>query len=256
MPAPPSPIRSTPSGPRAYQKVGGVQLNYQAIGSGGGIKQIKAKTVTFGASDKPLKPADLKTASLVQWPMVMGGIVPVVNIEGVKAGELVFDGPTLAKIYLGEIKMWNDPEIAKLNPSLKLPASGIAVVHRSDGSGTTFNYSDYLSKVSPTWKSKVGEDASVQWPVGIGAKGNEGRRRQRQADRKFDRLRRVRLRQAEQSGLWRHDQPRRPEGRADHRDLRRRCRECRLEGTLRASTCCSPTSPVPSRGRSPPRPSS
>ncbi len=158
----------------AYQKVGGVQLNYQSIGSGGGIKQIKAKTVTFGASDKPLKPADLKAASLVQWPMVMGGIVPVVNIEGVTAGQLVFDGPTLAKIYLGEIKMWNDPEIAKLNPDVKLPASGIAVVHRSDGSGTTFNFTDYLSKVSPTWKSKVGEDASVQWPVGIGAKGNEG----------------------------------------------------------------------------------
>ena len=158
----------------AYQKVGGVQLNYQSIGSGGGIKQIKAKTVTFGASDKPLKPADLKAASLVQWPMVMGGIVPVVNIEGVKAGELVFDGPTLAKIFLGEIKTWNDPAIAKLNPSVKLPSAGIAVVHRSDGSGTTFNYTDYLSKVSPAWKSKVGEDASVQWPVGIGAKGNEG----------------------------------------------------------------------------------
>ena len=158
----------------AYSKVSGVNLNYQSIGSGGGIKQIKAKTVTFGASDKPLKPEELKAASLVQWPMVMGGIVPVVNIEGVTPGQLVFDGPTLAKIYLGEIKTWNDPEIAKLNPGVKLPAAGIAVVHRSDGSGTTFNYTDYLSKVSPTWKSKVGEDASVQWPVGIGAKGNEG----------------------------------------------------------------------------------
>ena len=158
----------------AYQKTSGVQLNYQAIGSGGGIKQIKAKTVTFGASDMPLKPDALKTASLVQWPMIMGGIVPVVNIEGVKPGELVFDGPTLAKIYLGEIKMWNDPAIAKLNPSAKLPASGIAVVHRSDGSGTTFNFTDYLSKVSSDWKSKVGEAASVQWPAGLGAKGNEG----------------------------------------------------------------------------------
>ena len=151
-----------------------MNLNYQSIGSGGGIKQIKAKTVTFGASDKPLKPEELKSASLVQWPMVMGGIVPVINIEGVAAGQIVFDGPTLARIYLGEIKVWNDPAIAKLNPGVKLPAAGIAVVHRSDGSGTTFNFTDYLSKTSATWKSKVGEDASVQWPVGIGAKGNEG----------------------------------------------------------------------------------
>ena len=158
----------------AYQKSSGVQLNYQSIGSGGGIKQIKAKTVTFGASDMPLKPADLKAASLVQWPMVMGGIVPVVNIDGIKPGELVFDGPTLAKIFLGEIKTWNDPAIVKLNPSAKLTDAAIAVVHRSDGSGTTFNFTDYLSKVSPDWKSKVGESAAVQWPVGIGAKGNEG----------------------------------------------------------------------------------
>ena len=158
----------------AYQKQSGVQLNYQAIGSGGGIKQIKAKTVTFGASDMPLTAADLKAASLVQWPMVMGGIVPVVNLAGIAPGAMVFDGPTLAKIFLGDIKMWNDPAIAKLNPSLKLPATAIAVVHRSDGSGTTFNFTDYLSKVSLEWKSKVGESTSVQWPVGIGAKGNEG----------------------------------------------------------------------------------
>ena len=158
----------------AYQKKTGVQLNYQSIGSGGGIKQIKAKTVTFGASDMPLKADELKAASLVQWPMVMGGIVPVVNIDGIKPGALVFDGPTLARIFLGEIKTWNDPAIAKLNPSTKLPATAIAVVHRSDGSGTTFNFTDYLSKVSPDWKSKVGEATSVQWPVGIGAKGNEG----------------------------------------------------------------------------------
>ncbi len=158
----------------AYQKQGGVQLNYQAIGSGGGIKQIKAKTVTFGASDMPLTAADLKAASLVQWPMVMGGIVPVVNLAGVAPGALVLDGPTLAKIFLGEVKVWNDPAIAKLNPSLKLPATAIAVVHRSDGSGTTFNFTDYLSKVSPEWKSQVGEAVSVQWKVGIGAKGNEG----------------------------------------------------------------------------------
>ncbi len=158
----------------AYQKQSGMQLNYQAIGSGGGIKQIKAKTVTFGASDMPLTAADLKAASLVQWPMVMGGIVPVVNLAGVAPGAMVFDGPTLAKIFLGDIKTWNDPAIAKLNPSLKLPSAAIAVVHRSDGSGTTFNFTDYLSKVSPEWKGKVGESASVQWPVGIGAKGNEG----------------------------------------------------------------------------------
>ena len=158
----------------AYQKQSGVQLNYQAIGSGGGIKQIKAKTVTFGASDMPLSAADLKSDALVQWPMVMGGIVPVVNLAGIAPGAMVLDGPTLAKIFLGEIKMWNDPAIAKLNPSLKLPAAAIAVVHRSDGSGTTFNFTDYLSKVSSDWKSKVGESASVQWPVGIGAKGNEG----------------------------------------------------------------------------------
>ena len=158
----------------AYSKVAGVNLNYQSIGSGGGIKQIKARTVTFGASDMPLKADDLKKDGLVQWPMVMGGIVPVVNIEGVKPGELVFDGPTLAAIFQGTIKMWNDPAIAKLNPSAKLPAAGIAVVHRSDGSGTTFNFTNYLSKVSAEWKSKVGENAAVQWPVGIGAKGNEG----------------------------------------------------------------------------------
>ena len=158
----------------AYQKKTGVQLNYQSIGSGGGIKQIKAKTVTFGASDMPLKADELKTASLVQWPMVMGGIVPVMNVDGIKSGALVFDGPTLAKIFLGDIKVWNDPAIAKLNPGVTLPSSAIAVVHRSDGSGTTFNFTDYLSKVSPEWKSKVGESASVQWPIGIGAKGNEG----------------------------------------------------------------------------------
>ena len=158
----------------AYQKTSGVQLNYQAIGSGGGIKQIKARTVTFGASDMPLKEDELKKDGLVQWPMVMGGIVPVVNLEGVKPGELVLDGPTLAKIYMGEIKTWDDPAIKKLNEGVKLPSAGIAVVHRSDGSGTTFNFTDYLSKVSADWKSKVGEATAVKWPVGLGAKGNEG----------------------------------------------------------------------------------
>jgi phosphate transport system substrate-binding protein len=158
----------------AYKKETGNGLNYQSIGSGGGIKQIKANTVTFGASDQPLKVEELDKAGLVQWPMVMGGIVPVVNIDGVAAGDVVLDGDTLAKIYLGTITQWNDAAIAKLNPKAKLPSTSIAVVHRSDGSGTTFNFTDYLSKVNAEWKSKVGENTSVEWPVGIGAKGNEG----------------------------------------------------------------------------------
>ena len=158
----------------AYRKETGVGLNYQSIGSGGGIKQIEAKTVTFGATDAPLKGEDLNKHGLVQFPMVMGGIVPVVNIEGVKAGELVLDGPTLAGIFLGAVKNWNDPAIKKLNPNAKLPAQAIAVVHRSDGSGTTFNFTYYLGQASADWKSKVGSSTSVEWPVGIGAKGNEG----------------------------------------------------------------------------------
>ncbi|MBN8919132.1 MAG: phosphate ABC transporter substrate-binding protein PstS [Rhizobiales bacterium] len=158
----------------AYKKETGVGLNYQSIGSGGGIKQIQAKTVTFGASDAPLSGADLDKHGLAQFPMVMGGIVPVVNIDGVKPGDLVLDGPTIAKIFLGEIKRWNDPAIAKLNPAAKLPDQAIAVVHRSDGSGTTYNFAYYLGDVSADWKAKVGVATSVQWPVGIGAKGNEG----------------------------------------------------------------------------------
>ena len=158
----------------AYKKETGVGLNYQSIGSGGGIKQIKAKTVTFGASDAPLPGKELDESGLAQFTMVMGGIVPVVNIEGVKPGELVLDGPTIARIFLGEVKKWDDPAIAKLNPSAKLPAQAIAIVHRSDGSGTTYNFSYYLSDASPDWKSKVGTNTAVQWPAGIGAKGNEG----------------------------------------------------------------------------------
>jgi phosphate transport system substrate-binding protein len=158
----------------AYKKETGAGLNYQSIGSGGGIKQIKAKTVTFGASDAPLPGKELDDSGLAQFPMVMGGIVPVVNLEGVKPGELVLDGPTLAKIFLGDITKWNDPAIQKLNPNAKLPSQAIALVHRSDGSGTTFNFTYYLSDVSPDWKSKVGTNTSVQWPAGIGAKGNEG----------------------------------------------------------------------------------
>jgi phosphate transport system substrate-binding protein len=157
-----------------YKKVTGNGLNYQSIGSGGGIKQIKAKTVTFGASDAPLPGKELDEAGLAQFPMVMGGIVPVVNLDGVKPGELTIDGPTLAKIFLGDIKTWDDPAIKKLNPSVKLRTQAIAIVHRSDGSGTTFNFAYYLADVSPDWKSKVGVNTSVQWPSGIGAKGNEG----------------------------------------------------------------------------------
>src|SRR5476649_63455 len=158
----------------AYKKETGNGLNYQSIGSGGGIKQIKAKTVTFGASDAPLPGKELDEAGLAQFPMVMGGIVPVVNLDGVAPGELVIYGPTLAKIFMGEIKTWDDPAIKKLNPKAKLTSQAIAVVHRSDGSGTTFNFAYYLSDVNADWKSKVGFNTSVQWPVGIGAKGNEG----------------------------------------------------------------------------------
>jgi len=158
----------------AYKKQTGNGLNYQSIGSGAGIKQIVSKTVTFGASDMPLKVEQLDKDGLVQWPMVMGAIVPVVNLEGVKAGEMVFDGPTLGDIYLGKITKWDDPAIKKLNPNVKLPSEAIAVVHRADGSGTTFNFTDYLSKVSPDWKGKVGVGTAVEWPAGVGAKGNEG----------------------------------------------------------------------------------
>jgi phosphate transport system substrate-binding protein len=158
----------------AYKKETGNGLNYQSIGSGAGIKQIQAKTVTFGATDAPLKGEQLKKDGLVQWPQVMGGIVLVVNLDGVNPGDLVLDGPTVAKIYLGEIKTWNDPAIAKLNPGVKLPDAAIAVVHRSDGSGTSFNFTDYLSKVSEDWKAKIGAAPAVEWPTGLAAKGNEG----------------------------------------------------------------------------------
>src|SRR6202048_3091546 len=158
----------------AYRTQHGVGLNYQSIGSGGGIKQIKAKTVTFGASDMPLKPEELKEAGLVQFPLIIGGVVPVVNIKGVQAGQLVLDGATVAAIYLGEITKWNDARIRKLNPKLPLPDTTIAPIYRSDGSGTNFLFSDYLSKSSPKFQQSVGANTSVQWPVGIGAKGNEG----------------------------------------------------------------------------------
>jgi phosphate transport system substrate-binding protein len=157
-----------------YKKATGISVNYQSIGSGGGIKQIKARTVTFGATDSPLTSDELEAAGLAQWPQVIGGIVPVINLVGINPGDLVLDGQTLANIFLGEVKTWDDPAIKALNPRAKLPSQAIAVVHRADGSGTTFNFTNYLSKVSLDWKSKVGENASVQWPIGIGAKGNEG----------------------------------------------------------------------------------
>ncbi|HTO81452.1 MAG TPA: phosphate ABC transporter substrate-binding protein PstS [Methylomirabilota bacterium] len=158
----------------AYKQKTGVGLNYQSIGSGGGIKQIKAKTVTFGASDMPLKPDDLDKSGLVQFPMIMGGVVPVVNLKGIKPGELTLDGATLASIFLGEVTKWDDPKIKALNANVTLPSTAIAVVHRSDGSGTSFLFTDFLSKTNPEWKDKVGANSSVEWPVGLGAKGNEG----------------------------------------------------------------------------------
>jgi phosphate transport system substrate-binding protein len=158
----------------AYKRLTGIGLNYQSIGSGGGIKQIKAKTVTFGASDMPLKPDDLKAAGLLQFPMIIGGVVPVVNIKGVAPGQLQLDGATVASIYLGDITKWDDPQIKRLNPKLALPGTAIAPVYRSDGSGTNFLFSDYLAKESAKFKSTIGANTSVQWPVGIGAKGNEG----------------------------------------------------------------------------------
>src|SRR5258708_4756468 len=158
----------------AYKKETGNGLNYQSIGSGGGIKQIEAKTVTFGATDMPLKVDQLEKDGLVQWPMVMGAIVAVVNLEGVKPGEMVFDGDTLANIYLGKITKWDDPAIKKLNPKVNLPSEAITVVRRSDGSSTTFNFTDYLSKVSPDWKSNVGSGTAEELTTRVCGNGSEG----------------------------------------------------------------------------------
>ncbi len=157
-----------------YKKETGNGLNYQSIGSGGGIKQITARTVTFGASDMPLKSDELAKIGVIQFPTVLGGVVPVINVDGIKSGDITLDGTTLARIFMGEIKNWDDAAIKKLNPSAKLPNQAIAVVHRSDGSGTTFIFTNYLSKVSGEWKSRVGNNTAVEWPTGIGAKGNEG----------------------------------------------------------------------------------
>ena len=158
----------------AYRKASGVGLNYQSIGSGGGIKQITAKTVSFGASDAPMKAEDLDKNGLVQFPAIMGGIVPVYSLKGVAPGALKLSGAVLGDIYLGNVKMWNDPAIAKLNAGVALPSQAISVVHRSDGSGTTFLFSNFLSKVNPQWKSTIGEGTAVKWPTGVGGKGNEG----------------------------------------------------------------------------------
>lgn len=157
-----------------YAKKTGIKMNYQSIGSGGGIKQIKARTVDFGASDAPLTAADLNKSGLIQFPMIMGGVVPVVNLPGIASGQIKMSGKVLADIYLGKIKRWNDSRIQAQNPGLSLPSKAITVVHRADGSGTTWIYTNYLSKVSPGWKSKVGNAKAVSWPVGIGGKGNEG----------------------------------------------------------------------------------
>jgi phosphate transport system substrate-binding protein len=158
----------------AYKQATGTAVNYQAIGSGGGIQQITAKTVDFANSDKPLTHEDLTKINAVQFPAVIISIVPVVNVPGVKAGDMVLDGPVLADIYLGKVAYWDDPAIKKLNPSLKLPHLDISSVHRSDGSGTTFNFTNYLGKVSPEWQQKVGADTAVEWPNGVGGKGNAG----------------------------------------------------------------------------------
>lgn len=157
-----------------YNTATGTKVNYQSIGSGGGIAQIKAGTVDFGSSDKPLPPEELRRAGLAQFPSVIGGVVPAFNLPGIAAGAMKLDPDVLADIFLGKIKMWNDPRIVASNRELKLPAQKITVVHRADGSGTSFNFTNYLSKVSPEWKSKVGEGTAVKWPTGIGGKGNEG----------------------------------------------------------------------------------
>ncbi|MCA1936004.1 phosphate ABC transporter substrate-binding protein PstS [Asticcacaulis sp.] len=157
-----------------YKETTGIRLNYQSIGSGGGVRQIKVKTVDFGATDKPVKPADLDETGLLQFPIVMGGIVPIVNLPDIKSGQMNLTGPLLADIYMGKVKRWDDPAIRALNPGLKLPHLPITVIHRADGSGTTFLFSNYLAKVSPTWKEEVGAADALEWPAGLGGKGNEG----------------------------------------------------------------------------------
>jgi phosphate transport system substrate-binding protein len=157
-----------------YAKSSGTKVNYQSIGSGGGISQVKAGTVDFGASDQPLDSAELAASNLAQFPIVIGGIVPVINLTGIEPGKLRLTGPVLADIFAGKVKKWDDSAIVTINPGVKLPSAPIAVVHRSDGSGTTFNFTHYLAQVSPSWKAGPGEGKTVSWPTGIGGKGNEG----------------------------------------------------------------------------------
>lgn len=159
---------------QAYKTATGNELNYQAIGSGGGIRQIKAKTVDFGASDKPLQPEELNAAGLMQFPTVIGGVVPIINVKGVNPGRLRLTGSLLAEIYMGHITRWNDPQIARINPQIRMPALPITVVHRSDGSGTSFIFTSYLARKNPGWAQSVGASDSVNWPVGLGGKGNDG----------------------------------------------------------------------------------
>jgi phosphate transport system substrate-binding protein len=158
----------------AYKEKTGIEVNYASIGSGGGIKQIETSVVAFGASDMPLTPDDLAKNKLIQFPTAIAGEDMIYNLPGIKAGKIILSGPVVADIYMAKIKKWNDPAIAKLNPGLKLPDIAINVVHRSDGSGTTFTFADYLSKVSPEWKAKLGANTSIAWPTGVGGKGNEG----------------------------------------------------------------------------------
>ncbi len=192
----------------AYKKETGIGLNYQSIGSGGGIKQIQQKTVTFGASDMPLEPKELAKSGLVQFPTIIGGDVPVINLPGIKPGDLVLDGPTLANIFLGKITKWDDPAIQKLNPNLKLPSTAIVVVHRSDGSGTTFIFTNYLTKVSPDWADNVGAGATTPIAHEHSNPRQRGCRKQRNSDERRDRLRRIRLRQRKQYDVREDDQPR------------------------------------------------
>ena len=216
----------------AYKKATGDRLNYQSIGSGGGIKQITAKTVDFGASDMPLSDDELAKDGLVQFPTVIGGVVPVVNITGVAPGQLKLTGQLLGDIYLGKITKWNDPAITALNPGVKLPDAAISPVHRADGSGTTFIFTNYLSKVNPEWKAKVGEGTAVNWPTGVGGKGNEGVAVVRAAPAELDRLRRVRVRQAEQDDLHAAAEQGRQVRRARRRHLQGRRRRRRLAKSL------------------------
>ena len=201
-----------------YNKETGFALNYQSIGSGGGIKQIKNKTVTFGASDMPLEPKDLTASGLLQFPTVVGGDVPVVNLDGIGANDLVLDGPTLANIFLGKITKWDDPAIKKLNPNAKLPSNAIVVVHRSDGSGTTFIFTDYLSKVSDGVEIQRRRQHLRRMAGRHRRQGQRGRFEQRHSDERRDRLRRIRLRPRKQDGVREDDQ----QGRQGCRSLTRR----------------------------------